>query len=84
MLNPNMHSFASAAVKEKLKGLDAKRSEQVRLDLQAAVQKTLKLGDNVERRWIINKDFVPCLIQFGAGADVWLPVKNPGWCDHQE
>ena len=80
VMNEVLPVVAKVVVANKLKGIDSKYSPQLKTRLEAAVAKALDLDAHGERYFVIRKDFMQLVAQFGPAADIWLQTKRPGYC----
>ena len=45
--------------------------------LRSKIAQALQLDANGERRFVLKKDFVDLVRQFGDDADIWIPSHRP-------
>ncbi|EJT71632.1 hypothetical protein GGTG_10887 [Gaeumannomyces tritici R3-111a-1] len=80
LLDGLLELMARAYVEERQGAAIAAYSGEMEKKLRAAVARALKLDANGERSFVVRKEVVDLVRQFGGGADIWLPDRPAGFC----
>ena len=80
LLDDVVELLAQAYVDEKKNGLATSYSGELEKKLRGLVAGALGLDANGERQFVIRREFIELISQFGEGVDVFLPDKPAGYC----